>query len=475
MLKGALIGLISLIALQGSHQTHAEEGMNIHQRPVDPSKVDKPKLPFELKFPNVDFSKTKIEEVALSGGFKAWLVANNDIPVISINILIKDAGFKTDPDNKKGLERIYLAMTDEGAGELGSQQFKSFLKEQNILFNALDTVDTVSFNFKFPKSSLDQAFKAIDMILNQLRFDISELNRVKDQLKVTYKQALESEAEIVNERMLEAFFSGTPYGPSLANRLAHIDSITSDDLKNYCKNHITQDHLIVSVCGDISAKDLTDKLSPIFAKLPEKSSYKDMDTLEAKNLGKRFDIAIDIPQTVILAAHPTLKRNHPDYYKLDLVMEIFGGSDIGTRLMKAIRVKKGLAYGAFAYPLMSEHAPLLFITSSTRTETTEDVVTLIEKEWKELIDKGITEAELEQAKRSKILSAVMRLQDTSSIASILSAIQYHDLGKDFLLKRQETISKITLEEVNEAIKKHYSHEKLTLFIGGRHKAKVAAA
>ena len=40
------------------------------------------------------FAQTKIEEVALSGGFKAWLVANNDIPVISNNILIKDAGFK---------------------------------------------------------------------------------------------------------------------------------------------------------------------------------------------------------------------------------------------------------------------------------------------------------------------------------------------------------------------------------------------
>ena len=73
-------------------------------------------------------------------------------------------------------------------------------------------------------------------------------------------------------------------------------------------------------------------------------------------------------------------------------------------------------------------------------------------EYQNFYDKGVTKAELDQAKKSLLSSFNLRFSTLSNIAGMLREMQRQGLGIDFLAKRQGMVSEVELEAVNRAIK-----------------------
>lgn len=442
------------------------------ERPSHPSQENNEanptkNLPFPLLPPSPDLSHIKILEVPLERGVKAWLVRSVEAPVISLNIVLRGCGSRAKIPNKAGVERLVLAMTDEGAGEMDSRAFKRFLIENNIDFTSDSSLDIAVLSLRFPKTSITQGFQALKLIISHLNFNEDTLKDVKQRLKVSYRQALEDDGNIINDAISSTLVKNTVYEHSTKQALADIDKITSEDLKNFYKEYFTIDRLIVGVCGDITEGELKNYINTAFQDMPEKSSSPKPSPISPQNLGSRTNIPIDVPQSTVAFAHPFVSRADPDFYAMDIALDIFGAGDFEARLMKSIRVNQGLAYGAVAEPLPAELLSMVYGSASTRTQTVEKVVSLIRNEWDTFITKGATPEEVSNAKEKNIAQFALRLSSTPQVASVLCAIQYHNLGIDFLQKRKDIISALTTEQINTAIKKHLSSDKLTFFVGGR--------
>lgn len=95
-------------------------------------------------------------------------------------------------------------------------------------------------------------------------------------------------------------------------------------------------------------------------------------------------------------------------------------------------------------------------------------------ELKKAYENGITEQELAEAKRGLIESrAVSRAQDPVLAANW---VNYLELGRDWRFSKatEEAIAKLTVEDVNKAIRRIADPEKMTFALAGdRAKAKEA--
>lgn len=466
--------LIALLVSLNTVSASSPQGMD-EERPAsspsadndtNPQEVTK-NLPFPLKAPSPNLSHIIIDEISLDSGNKAWLVHNKDIPVIALSFVIKDAGTKADSPHKIGVERVFLAMIDEGAGDMDAQTFKRYLLENNISLNADNNLDMAVFSLRFPKSSMEQGFHVLKLLINSLSLNETDLEKVKSHLKVTYTQGLEDDSNIMRDAISGVLVKGTVYETSLKNALKDLGNISTADLKDFYKLYMTADKLIISACGAITKSELKKHLNECLKDVTKVSTIAPKQEITPQNLGTRTNIAIDVPQSTVVFAHPFVQRDHPDFYALDIAIDVFGGNDFNARLMKSIRVHGGLAYGASANQSISDHLSMVYGSASTRTQTVEQVVSLMKSEWDKFITQGITQEELDAAKEKSIAQFSLRLSGTGDIASILTAIQYHNLGNDFLQKRTTLINALTLEQVNTAIKKHFTKEKFTLFVGGR--------
>ena len=85
---------------------------------------------------------------------------------------------------------------------------------------------------------------------------------------------------------------------------------------------------------------------------------------------------------------------------------------------------------------------------------------LFKQQWELFGSKGVSAAEVEQAKNFLTASYNLRFASIGNIADILTAMQKYRLGQDFLQKRNSYIEAVTVDEVNAAAAKYFNKDRL---------------
>mgnify|MGYP002857244916 CR=1 FL=1 len=172
----------------------------------------------------------------------------------------------------------------------------------------------------------------------------------------------------------------------------------------------------------------------------EKAAVRDEATFSAQNF--------------VLLVAKGIKRLDKDFYALYVADYVFGGSGLNSRLNKAVREEKGLTYGIYSALMNSDAVDLWQIYFSATPDNAEKALRITEKTYADFYQKGITEQELNTAKKGLMSSFNLRFSSLLNIAEMLEQMQVQNLGIDFLQKRQGMVEAVELEDVNQAIRKY---------------------
>lgn len=413
-------------------------------------------------------TRVKVEEIKTTKGLTAWMVESHEIPVVSVAIAFKDAGHASDPKGLAGLVHLITSTLDEGAGPWDSQGFKKFLLEKNIELSISSTQDIFQLNFRTIKKNVGDAFRVLNLILKDPKFDDESLSRVKNQILTSLQQSLHNENFIANQTLNSLIFGNHPYGRTAQQTLKEFPEITAVQMRQFIKDRLTRDQIVISAVGDITPSELKEYLDKTFGDIPEKSVPTDLKMVTLQNLGGITVESLNIPQSLVYFTQPGIKRDDPDFYAAVVMMKIMGKGDYESRLWNEIREKRGLTYAIEANIHHSRYASILIGGTSTKNNSVEEVVTLIRNVWQGMTE-GATQAELDFVKKRMIGSFALNFSSTHRIAKALLVYQIDNLGIDYINKRNEIISSLTLDHINKVAKKLLDPKKLTFVIVGKPK------
>ena len=85
-------------------------------------------------------------------------------------------------------------------------------------------------------------------------------------------------------------------------------------------------------------------------------------------------------------------------------------------------------------------------SAGTNNERVAESLNLVKSEWSRMQDGRVTPEELERAQSYLTGSFPLRLSSTNAIARMLVSIQYHNLGIDYIDKRESYINAVTQRE-----------------------------
>ena len=181
----------------------------------------------------------------------------------------------------------------------------------------------------------------------------------------------------------------------------------------------------------------------------------------------------------MLFARVDLKANLADEDMPALVVAdwILGGSEgLSNRIVTRLRQKEGLSYGAgssLSLPSFGTRAKWS-IGAIVAPQNLAQAEASLRDELKKALENGITEDELAEAKRGLIESrAVNRAQDPVLAANWLNYLEL-DRTWAFSKATEDAIAKLTVEDVNKAIRRIADPSKMTFALAGdRAKAKAA--
>ena len=407
-----------------------------------------------------------VKEVTTPEGHSVWL-ASSDTPVVSVGIVFLGAGRRA-AFQSPGLTDLLTSILDEGAGPYNSQAFKTRLLEKNIQLGISANHDNLVITFRTIKENVKEAFQLVHLMLTAPRFEEEDMRRVKQQVGAGLEQSLNDPRPVGLEE-LQAFVLGEehPYNPKTAKAIKNIPTITAQHLRDYMAAHLTQSAVQIVAAGDISSGDLSDLVDPFVSSLSNQIKQTTPDLLPYQNLGNNLNVQMDIPQTVIYFLQKGLSVNHPDFYAFFMINRILSNA-FESRLWHEVREKRGLAYFCSTNLSNNDLNDVLMGITATKTETVDETIQIIKKEWQKLVDGGVTQEELDFHKKNAIGAYALNFGSTLEIVSVLLLYRQRQLNLHDLNQRNSRIQNLTVEEINRVIKEQIKPNDLAFVTIGKY-------
>ncbi|MBK8159317.1 MAG: insulinase family protein [Rhodospirillaceae bacterium] len=409
---------------------------------------------------------TEIQRVTSPAGIEIWLVEDHTVPVISLAFGF-EGGTAADPKGKEGVATLASGLFDEGAGELDSRAFQQRIAELGLDYGFTASADSFTGGLRTLTENKEAAVDLLALALTKPRFDPEPVERMRKQFLISIEGEQRDPRSAAYRTLERKMLGDHPYAQSNYGSKESMSALTPDDLRQFLKDRLTRDHLFVAAAGDINAADLGKLVDRAFAGLPATGVAAAVPEAIVTPTGSLSVVERDIPQAAVLFAQPGVKRSDKDFFAVYLMNYVLGGGGFSSRLMTELREKRGLTYGINTDLVTLDHVGFLTGSFETPNAKVKESLDLLRAEWQRMAEQGPTAEELESARTYLLGYYPRNLTTTSKAAETLLGIQMDHLGIDYMEKRREEISAVTIDDVKRVAKALLKSDALTVVVAGK--------
>ena len=399
-------------------------------------------------------------------------------PLISFRIQFL-TGSINDPQGKEGAASLTAALLSQGGSK--SLTYKQITEQFNPLaagFGAQTDKEMTTFVGQTHVDNLAKYYGLISQMLIAPGFREEDFSRLKkdqiDYLKTGLRE--NNDEELGKERLYNIIYAGTPYENHSAGKISSLEKLTLQDVKDFYAQNYTQANLVVGLSGGFDEK-FSNQMTTDFAKLPkgEKSAARIITPKLAD--GMKIDIVKrETRATAISMGFPiSVNRAHKDYAALALVASYFGQHrSSNSYLYGRLRELRGLNYGDYAYieyfprgmfqfdpdPNLARQSQIFQIwIRPVEPQNANFALRAALYEYDKLVKNGLDQQTFAETRDflSKYVNILTQTKD-SELGYALDSKYYGTANFNEYMKSQ--LAKLTLADVNKAIKTHLTSNKM---------------
>ena len=417
---------------------------------------------FIIFYANTLLASPNIEYWITSTGAEVYYVHAPELPMVDIQIVF-DAGSSRDED-ALGIAMLTNSLLADGANGDDADKISNDFESLGAIYAADIGYDSASLQLRSLTESelLKSAIVNLKKVLSAPDFPTDALERRQSQMLIGIKAKQQSPAAIAKDAFMKATYQSHPYAKPSEGTETSVKAINRKDIVSFYKKHYTAKNSMIAIVGAVShelAKQISEDISAGFQDGEKASSIRAVENLEEPQ-----SIFIEYPsaQTHILVGQPGMKRGDSDYFSLYVGNHILGGGGMVSRLFEEVREKRGLSYSAYSY-----FSPMLFkgpFTAGlqTKTDQTDEAISVLLENIKNYIEQGPTEEELIAAKKNITGGYPLRIDSNGKILNYVVVIGYYKLPLDYLETFNNNVEAVTIENIKDAFKRRLSPDKLVM-------------
>ena len=418
-------------------------------------------LSFERKPEKIEYPKA---ETALIGQTKLFYLPDRELPLIDLSILVKAGAVDLD-ETKIGLDDLLNGAMIRGGTEKYLPTELAMVLDENAIDLSVSVGEEQSIiELSVMKEDWDKGISLLEEVILKPRFDPNVLEVVKERALTALRRQGGNAQKVANRERMIWHFKGHPYGRDPLKGLETISTITREDLYHFLRTYFVPSNMVVSVAGDIEKDRVIESLGNFFKAFPGRKPPE--RKLEDPVLNSPVLALINKPgqlQTQIGLTLDSVKRTDPDFWKIGLLMNIFGGNE--SLLFTRLREDLGLVYGAWFLQTYKWKAGLLVGHIGCRGDKTTDAIRETTKIMTSLGEK-IPEKELEQKRLDTLNSFIFNVDTPKALVDVYASYYMRHEPLDTLEKIQGAYMSASKVELKILAKKLLDPGKLQIFVVG---------
>jgi predicted Zn-dependent peptidase len=420
--------------------------------------------------PNPSFALPPIEKTKLSNGLDVWIVQQKELPIVSMNLVLKSGG-TLDPADKSGVSSMTASMLNQGTKTRSADDVSNQLQAIGASVNAGASWDSSNVSMQTLTKNLDQALDIYSDVVVNPAFPKTEFEKQRGRALVAIRQRRSNPTAVSDVVYNKVLYGNQPYSRQLSGDEKSLKTLSTDDLVKYYQTNYRPNNATLIVVGDVDSKSLMPKLEKSFAgwKGGETGAVaEDKEEMVAKP-GIYFVDKPGAAQSSVSIGQVGVDRSNPDYYALQVMNSILGGGSAG-RLFMNLREDKGYTYGAYSRFTFRRGAGPFAASAEVQTAVTKESVVEFMKELNGI--RGgipVTPVELETNKQSIIRRYPSGFETVGAVSNQLSNLVVYGLPDSYFNEFISKINAVTAEDVSRVANKYLDPSKMAIVIVGDRK------
>jgi len=304
--------------------------------------------------------------------------------------------------------------------------------------------------------------KHTDALLPVLAELIQDSVLPEEELKI-YKKNMQQRLEVnlrkndfVASRLIDAYLFGEQHPYGRYSSIAGYETLNSDQVKDFYTRYYQQGRCMIFVAG-LLPDNIIEQLEKNFGGLSFSGSARpDLAASPIEPaLQKKYRILNDpdAVQGAIRIARNFPNRHHPDFQKMLVLNNLFGGF-FGSRLMANIREDKGYTYGIHSYLTNLIQESNLMISTEAGKDVSEATIKEVYIEMDRLCNEPVPEDELQITRNFMIGTLLGDLDGPFQVAGRWKSLLLNGLTEDYFYEGVEVIKTVTAKDLQELANKY---------------------
>lgn len=395
----------------------------------------------------------QVQKFTLANGLRLLVREDPRLPLVSINAVFR-GGLLAETMETNGITKLFTKALLKGTKSRTAEQIAEQIENTggSISSDSGNNSFGVSVDVMQPDVSKGLEILA-DVLINPI-FPEREVGLEKQSLLAGIKAEDEQPTAVGRNLVREKLFGSHPYGLRNTGAVESITSLTSGQLRAFQKDFVTGNNGVISVFGDVKAGEVKALVEKYFASMPAgQLAFEHPPVPAPVTQSVPVSTHLDKQQGIVMLGFQSTAVDGPDRAALELINE--ASNDLGSRFFNRIREKMGLAYfvGAAQFYGLAPGAFIFYL--GTDPKKVEPVTRELRDEIALLAKDGLTEEELQKAKKKLLGAEAIRNQSNEALAATSAMDELMGTGFDSYTRRKEEIEKISLDDIRRVAAKYF--------------------
>lgn len=419
---------------------------------LDRSKAPEFKIPSSIEFP------TPIQRT-LPNGVHLYFIPTPEIDAVKLEI---SSSINETSNSKLLVPYFALEMVTEGTQTKDAATLDDFFDTYASEVETESGFENHGLSILTTKKHFDKVLPVYRELLTEAIFPDKELTKRKKQKALSIHINRDKNSHRSSQLFRKALFGENhPFGQITEEK--DVDLVYREDLIEFYKKDLWTNSEIF-LTGNLDDSQLENIIREIgnipvaFFQNPTTGFPNQKHQRVAEEKEK------SVQSSIRIGCH-LIPKNHPDYFKLNLMNTILGGY-FGSRLIKNIREDKGHTYGIYSSIGGLKNADYWVVMADVIKEHDEAVIDEVYKEIEKLKNEPVSAHELEVVRNYMIGKLLSQFSSGFELVGRFKSI--HQAGLDFGFYQQnlDYILHAKPEDVMEVANKYLHREKMVEVIVG---------
>ncbi len=359
----------------------------------------------------------------LKNGMQVVVIPDRRAPVVTHMVWYR-VGAADEPPRASGIAHFLEHLMFKATETMKAGEFSKTISRMGGQDNAFTSQDVTAYFQRIARDRLPMVMRMEAERMTKLRLEEKE---VLTERKVIIEERLSrtenNPSALLGEEMSAALYRAHPYGTPIIGWKHEIETLSTQDAQDFYGRFYAPNNAILVVAGDVTPEEVRGLAQDTYGNIPANPRVAPyVRPTEPPHRAPRRVELVDAR-----AGEPVFQRyyNAPSYVSapagdaeaLDLLMKI-AASGTTSRLYKALVVDKKIASSAGGYyaGFGKEYGKIVVYAVPAAGVDIADVEAATNEVLADVIANGLTEAELERAKKVYIADYIYESDSQSSLA-----------------------------------------------------------